>query len=57
MAPLYEWLTKKGMVIQKEEDELAAGRQGEKRQKVHGPAAAHMDSNNSNPQNFGRLSK
>ena len=39
MAPLYTLLQKKGMVIQQEEIELAGGRQGEKRQKVNGPAA------------------
>ena len=39
MAPLYTLLQKKGMVIQQEEIELATGRQGDRRQKVHGPAA------------------
>ena len=39
MAPLYTLLEKKGMVIQAEEIELASGRQGDKRQKVHGPLA------------------
>ena len=35
MQPLYDLLEKQNMTIQKEEDELAAGRQGDRRLKSH----------------------
>eukprot|EP00435_Cladocopium_sp_Y103_P026323 s61_g6.t1 len=38
MQPLYELLRRHAMTIQREEVELAAGRQGERRLKVHGAA-------------------
>ena len=43
MAPLYNLMEKHGMILQKEEDELAAGKQGDKRLKSHGNTASGLD--------------
>ena len=43
MAPLYDLMEKHGMILQKEEDELAAGKQGDKRLKSHGNTASGLD--------------
>lgn len=36
-------MEKHGMILQKEEDELAAGKQGDKRLKSHGNTASGLD--------------
>ena len=43
MQPLYDLLCQQAMVIQKEEDELAAGRQGAHRMKSHGSVPSSQD--------------